>query len=337
MASVETVVGAEKPDIIFLLETKRRIEESGINISVTGYSVHEARRSNNAGDRDGGGIAVYTKQGAGIVFKQYQPDIANQDHAFVNSERIWMTLDSLTSKTAVCGLYLGCQYADDRRGLWNDAIYEVVLRESFVLRSKGYRVVYLGDFNGHIGCSPIQGGIPGNTAGTNANGLRFLNFIANTDSVNINGMCRVPGNWNTRVCEGLWTRQRGGYSSIIDYALISREHANSVISMRVDDKGNLPGGSDHNWIILDIADRFVTKKRASNNPVKKERWNITEDQDWSAFQAHIAESAAAIVGGDVDRLASGISSSILKKRVHSEMKIAKLSSSWPVPVKSNFN
>ena len=80
LANVETVVGAEEPDLIFLLETKRRMEESGIDISMPGYSVHEAKRSNNAGDRDGGGIVVYTKMSDGISFKQYQPDIAVLRH-----------------------------------------------------------------------------------------------------------------------------------------------------------------------------------------------------------------------------------------------------------------
>ena len=312
LANVETVVGSEKPDIVILLETKRRDEEPGIDISVPGYSVHESRRSNNAGDRDGGGIAVYTKLGDGILFKHHQPDISNHAHAFVNSERLWITLDSRTSKTAVCGLYLGCQYNDDRHGAWNDAIYSVVQKEAFALRSKGYRVLYLGDFNGHVGNNPHQGGIPGNTAGVNANGQRLLNFITNTDSININSMCRVPGDWNTRVCDGLWTRQRGGFSSIIDYALVSKEHANTVVTMRVDDKGALPGGSDHNWIILDVTDKFVTKKRVTNLAVKKDRWNIAEDQDWSEYQAIVSRYALTIVDGDADCLASGISSSILR-------------------------
>ena len=312
LANVETVVGSEKPDIVILLETKRRAEESGIDISVPGYSVHESRRSNNAGDRDGGGIAVYTKLGDGIIFKHHQPDIHNQAHAFVNSERLWITLDSRTSKTAVCGLYLGCQYSDDRHGTWNDAIYTVIQQEAFTLRSKGYRVLYLGDFNGHVGNNPLHGGIPGNTAGINTNGHRLLNFITNTDSININGMCRVPGDWNTRVCDGLWTRQRGGFSSIIDFALVSKEHANTVVAMTVDDKGLLPGGSDHNWIILDVTDKFVTKKRTTNLAVKKDRWDISENQDWSEYQKNVSDYASNIVEGDVDCLASGISSAILR-------------------------
>ena len=310
--NVETVIGSHGPDIVVLLETKRRVEEHGIDISMQGYSLVESRRSNNAGDRDGGGIAIYTKLSEGILFKHHKPDIADQDKAFVNSERVWITVQSQSSKTAICGMYLGCQYSDDRYSEWNDSIYQVVQQEAYSLRSKGFRIVYLGDFNGHIGNNPREGGIPGNTAAVNNNGRRLLNFVTNTDSVNVNGLCRVTGDWNTRVCNGLWTRQRGGSSSVIDYALISREHANSVVSMLVDDTGSLGGGSDHNWILLNIADKFVIRKRRTIPVTRKEKWNITEDQDWSKFMTNISEASDKINGNDVDSLASEISTAILK-------------------------
>ena len=94
----------------------------------------------------------------------------------------------------------------------------------------------MGDFNGHIGNSPNEG-IIGNTAGINHNGRRMLNFLSITDTVHINGLCKKPGDWSTRLTKGLWTRQRAGFSSIIDYSLISKEHAGTVINMVIDDKG----------------------------------------------------------------------------------------------------
>ena len=44
----------------------------------------------------------------------------------------------------------------------------------------------------------------------------------------------------------------------------------------------------------------------------KERWNITEDQDWSLFKAHVSGVAGGIGGDNVDSLATDISTSILK-------------------------
>ena len=76
-------------------------------------------------------------------------------------------------------------------------------------------------------------------------------------------------------------------------------------------KGELGGGSDHNWLTLDLSDQFVKKRRIVNGPVKKDKWNISEDQDWTGFQEHIARSIPTLVSGDVDLLASSISISIL--------------------------
>ena len=54
---VRTVLLEKSLDVCFLLETKRRYEEQGSDISVPGYDVHEVRRSDVAEDRSGGGIA----------------------------------------------------------------------------------------------------------------------------------------------------------------------------------------------------------------------------------------------------------------------------------------
>ena len=310
LADVEGTVVTQKHDIVILLETKRRAEENGIDIKIPGYSLHEARRSNNAGDRDGGGIALYTKLGDGLIFKRHTPDITDPDHAFVNNERVWVTVASQASKTAICGAYFSCQQSDDRYGKWNDTMYAVIQQEAFALRSKGFRVVYLGDFNGHVGNKPGEG-IIGNAPGVNPNGRRLLNFLSVTDSVHINGYCRVPGDWSTRLSTGLWTRQRGGHTSIIDYGIISKEHVTSVISLTIDDRGLLGGGSDHNWLILDLEDKFVQKKRITNQAVKKDSWNIKEDQDWSGFQDLVTKSVAGLDLSSVDNLASSLSASIL--------------------------
>ena len=78
--SVETMMVEKKPDVVILLEKKRRVEQSEMDISVPGYNLREARRSNNAGDRDGGGIALYTKLSDGILFKEHKPDIVDKAH-----------------------------------------------------------------------------------------------------------------------------------------------------------------------------------------------------------------------------------------------------------------
>ena len=67
---VSSTVHEESPDILILVETKRREEDVPIDISLPGYYVHEAKRSDLAGDKAGGGIAVYCKLSDGDYFQK---------------------------------------------------------------------------------------------------------------------------------------------------------------------------------------------------------------------------------------------------------------------------
>ena len=73
LADVVSYAEQCSPDIIFLLETKRRLEEVGSDINIEGYDISEIRRSDTAGDKQGGGIACYTKNTRNIVFKSHAP------------------------------------------------------------------------------------------------------------------------------------------------------------------------------------------------------------------------------------------------------------------------
>ena len=160
-------------------------------------------------------------------------------------------MESVRGKTAVCAVYAGFQAPDDRHGVWNENLLSVLRAEVAALRKDGFRVVLLGDFNSHIGCAPGVG-VPGNHPDVNRNGKRFLDFLDDCHCVHINGRADLT--------TGLWTRQRGGFSTVLDYGLIAFEHISSVCSMLVDDRGLFPsGGSDHNWVFLDLEDNFVRK------------------------------------------------------------------------------
>ena len=278
LADVRDVLARKQPDLCVILESKIRFEESGPCLDVPGYEVAERRRSDFAGDRGGGGIAVYTRKRDGLVFKSYDPDILNPEHMFVRTERLWTTVQSAKGKTAVCAVYAGFQAADDRHGVQNEILYSVLKTEIIKLRTDGYRVVLLGDFNGHVG-SDHTVGIVGNHDVVNRNGRRFLDFLSETHCAHVNGC--------PNLCQGLWTRQRGGVSTVLDYCVVGREHLSSVLSMLIDDQGVFGGGSDHNWVFLDLVDSFVRKLRISNLPNKKKSWNIRDSQDWTSFEASV--------------------------------------------------
>ena len=65
---VRNVAEKRKPDVIILLETKRRLEAFENPVDLPGYELAEARRSDVAGDKNGGGIAVYTRTCKGSHF-----------------------------------------------------------------------------------------------------------------------------------------------------------------------------------------------------------------------------------------------------------------------------
>ena len=254
-----------------------------MDVGIPGYTVIERRRSDSAGDKSGGGLLFYLRNDNGLVFTEHSPAILNPAHAFVKNERMWVTCESLRQKTAVCGLYLGFQASDDRHATWNQIMYEVLKSEVIELRRAGYRVVLKGDFNGHVG-DQLGRGVVGNHPAINRNGERLLSFLDDVNACHLNGACRVQDDWSSRISRGTWTRQRGGISTILDYGVVSREHLESVKSFVIDDCGDYPSGSDHNWSFLEMEDRFVTRRKlTSNKSVKKPRWNFGSNHDWSGF------------------------------------------------------
>ena len=223
----------------------------------------------------------------------------------MNNERVWVTVDSLQSRTAILAVYVGCQYPDDRNAEWNENLYLVLRQEVTKLRSEGYRIVFLGDMNGHVG-SVLGQGVVGNNPDINMNGRRFLDFLERCDLRHINGECRKPGQIDSKICNGLWTRQRGNSRSVIDYAGVSSADVGSVLSMTIDDVGAQGGLSDHNWITLVLKDRFK-RLRILPSVKKKQKWKMGEDQDWSQFQVDVLSKLPSVFecsGLGVDRLAS---------------------------------
>ena len=298
LADVRSTLLQRKPDVCVILETKRRTEDQGLNIEVEGYSVTESRRSDLASDRNGGGIAVYSRISEGLVFHDYDPDIQDPEQAFARTERMWKTIKTPNGKTAICGVYLGFQAADDRHGNWNSKLLDLLKTEIFALRRQGYRTVLLGDFNSHVGCQSGVG-VVGNHPDVNRNGLRFLKFLKDTDHMHVNGAADLA--------TGLWTRHGTGVSSVLDYAVVPLDHIGSVKSLFIDDTGSWGGSSDHNWLELVMTDSFVRLKRVQRNQLKKNKWNITSNQSWADFKTAVGEALAVLdTSVDVETLAKSV-------------------------------
>ena len=292
LMDVKETLRIKQVDMCVLLETKRRfdpkdsydsdeIEIQHDSIEIEGYEVKEYNRSDSAGDKKGGGICIYTRNSSAVSFNEYDPPITDPDLLFVKNERVWKITESARGKTAVCAVYAGFQAEDDRHASWNTNLFSVIQSEILDLRKKGYRIVLLGDFNGHVG-NTNGIGVPGNNPRINRNGHRFIKFLDSSYCSHVNGMSNLT--------TGLWTRQRNGISSVIDYAVIGKESIDSVSSMTVDDKGTFGANSDHNWIFLDLHDTFVSKVKPPCKPRlnSKYNWKIQSQTNWSKFKDSVS-------------------------------------------------
>lgn len=310
---VVTTIQTEEPDIVFLLETYRTVEDSHDDVDIPRYKYFEALRSEAAEDKTGGGIIAYCKTSEGLSISRYEPEIDTLEEHFVKNERIWVTVKNDHNKnTAICGVYMACQSSGDEHADWNELMYSRLRKEVVTLQTKGFRVIMMGDFNGWIGNDLMLGGIPGNRHEVNNNGRRFLEFLDTVELVHVNGATRIPGDWSTRLTSGLWSRQRGGSATVLDYGVISREFLNSVICMVVDETGALGGGADHNWIFLSVGDEFTVQKRTSGESLKQTVWDIKENQNWTSFSGTVSQEVDLVDKSDIFSLAAGAAGCLLK-------------------------
>ena len=112
----------------------------------------------------------------------------------------------------------------------------------------------------------------------------------------VNAAVRTQGNWDSRICKGLWIRHASNYvsSSILDYVVVSSEHLGTIVEMVVDQGGLHGGTSDHNMLFTRVVDKF--KAVPELPPVRNAGWD-TEKADWPKFRE--------VVQGEVGHLISG--------------------------------
>ena len=94
LADVQKFATEVKPDLFVILETKRRQEDIGSDITVDGYDHTEIKRSDAGAHKDGDGIAYYTRSSGGILFKRHSPTIMHKDLEYVQNERFWIIVES---------------------------------------------------------------------------------------------------------------------------------------------------------------------------------------------------------------------------------------------------
>ena len=312
---VEKAMESENIDVFSFVETdaKKKSGEARPKVSVRGCRVFEVHRQDKS-DKQGGGIACAVKQTTGVVVNRHNPKINDPKLNYVSQERLWIKYKSDHGKSAICTAYLGFNASDNRHQAWNEGIYKVLAEEVQDLRGEGYRVILQGDFNAWVGNILEQGGIPGNRQKVTENGVLFLSFLADNNLVHLNGAVRVPGDWETRICRGLWTRHASDYvsSSILDYVVVSQEHLGGAVKMVVDQDGVHGGASDHNMMFSRWIDKFISVPELP--PVRNTGWD-KENADWPKFREVVEGEINNLVpngNNGVDNLSDVLSRALTK-------------------------
>ena len=309
---VQGAIEAKNIDIFSVIETHLKKGDKD-KLAFNGFSVFETRRSEK--DKKGGGIAVFARKSSGVAYKRHSPKIEKPELHYVESERIWITYESQQGKTAVCSLYLGCQAPGDKHTEWNQGILQVLSEEVRDLRSQGFRVILQGDWNSHVGNKLEEGGIPGNQpTSINTNGKLFLSFLKDNSLTHLNGAVRVPGDWTTRVCEGMWTWHSRNYSNstVLDYVVVSSEHIRTALNMEVDEGAVFGGASDHNMIFSRFSDKFTAMRTTPK--VHRASWNLNEDTDFSKFRSIVSREMEEMpsLDGGVESLSGYLTKALTK-------------------------
>ena len=313
---VRQAVEARCVDVFSLVETKRRDKEAH-KIDLEGFEAFESCRKGRGREVDreksGGGLACLVRKSAGVVFSHFKPKISDPDLNYVAAERLWVKYESQHGKTAICTVYLGFQADDNRHYTWNQGIYQVLAEEIALLRGEGYRCIVQGDFNAWIGSVLEEGGIPGNRVQKKPNGHLFLEFLAANSLVHVNGAVREHRDWQTRICEGLWTRHAPDYASstVLDYVVVTSEHLGTVQEMVVDENGIYGGASDHNMLFTRWTDKFLSVTKAST---RKPGWAITEKTNWEKFRQVVQREIGKLqnLGRGIDTLSDALTTSLTK-------------------------
>ena len=151
LIEAENTIKTQDLNIAILAETKIRLENDFEELEINGYKHFQIRRSDAQQDKQGGGLIVYFKTGITTKYEIPINNIEDNELKYVQSERGWIISKNFKTTTATCFVYAAYQNTDNSNIYWNEGIYKVISKEQEKYKNMGYRVIIIGDLNGHIG------------------------------------------------------------------------------------------------------------------------------------------------------------------------------------------
>ena len=164
----------------------------------------------------------------------------------------------------------------------NSRLYDLLKTESYQLRDEGFSVVFMGDFNGHLGKKSVENpnGIEGDLCDQNQNGKLLLDFTDTLGLEILNGM---------ELCKGTYTRIEGGRLSIVDFGLVESEMLHRIRQFNIDESKQLAQGSDHCLLSMSLA---INENNVSHSrDADLHRFQTKEGTNFTKFTNMITKTA----------------------------------------------
>ena len=281
----------QKPGIMGILETKLRQEDGSREVEIPEYDVVDVRRSDLAGDKEGGGILIYTRQAGNVKYREKTFRIKKKEHKHVQNERVWIVAKAGRSKWAFCFVYIAQQKRNDEFGEWNEAIYDVLGKEVTQLRNEGHKIYLAGDMNGWVGAG--KEGVPGNDPRVNKNGERLLSFLESSNMKLLNG---------TACCSGTFSRHGHNSATLLDYVSVTKEDQKLVKKVIVDEYGVYGGASDHVYVIATVDVGAGVELPGRNKAEQGTVWDFSGKTDWEGFRDNMDSSMRSMSEDDMENM-----------------------------------
>ena len=185
--------------------------------------------------------------------------------------------------------YIACQsFTNDDFIKWNEDLFSLLTREALSLRTNGYMILAMGDFNSKIGQIP---GLEDNSPIVNRNEPMFNGFITDVNLYIIN---TLP------ICHKVFTRFDGDKKSLLDYGLIYVDHVHCVRSFTIDEDARFACGSDH--ALIECVISFETSPRLRLNYDDILKYNFNDRTDFTRYKNILERTLASISLQDFEKL-----------------------------------
>ena len=130
----------DKPEIVFLQETKRRCDQINNKLIFPNYKTYAAERDGTT--KQGGGLCTIVR--SDINLTPCNPELKDTQK-WIEKERQWFLLETPHMKIGIVNVYMACERSDtDDYKKWNRQLRDVLISESEMLNRDGFKVIMTG-------------------------------------------------------------------------------------------------------------------------------------------------------------------------------------------------